>query len=75
MAYGRSFDYPTLTKRGFLFGLALLLVGGFGELIGTAFFAPIPAWEASLLFDLEVIGLLIGLLAPFAFGIVLPLTE
>lgn len=72
--YG-NLDYPTLAKYGFLAGLGMFLVGGLGELVGHAVFSGLAGWEATLLVDLEVVGILVGLLAPFVFGIVLPLTE
>ena len=72
--YG-NLDYPTLTKRGLAGGLALFLVGLLGETVGPALVGPMPAWEHALLFDLEAIGVLVMLVAPFAFGVVRPLTE
>jgi hypothetical protein len=35
----------------------------------------VPAWEETLLFDMEVLGVLISLFSPFVFGVLLPLTE
>jgi hypothetical protein len=72
--HGRT-DYAFYAKAGFLLGLAMLLVGGSGELIGTALYGTLPAWETTLFFDLEVLGILVGLFAPLTFGIVLPLVE
>lgn len=72
--YG-DLDYPTLTKRAFLLGVALFVIGGVGELGLTAAGISIPQWEQTLLFDLEVLGVVIALLSPFVFGILLPLTE
>ena len=72
--YG-NIDYPTVTKRAFLAGVALFLVGLVGELVGHAYFAPLPAWEETVLVSAEGLGVLIALLAPIVFGIVLPLTE
>lgn len=72
--YG-NMDYPRMTKRGFLLGLALLSIGAIGSAIGHGFFEPLPAWESTLLFDLEVIGLVIGFFSPLIFGIFMPLTE
>lgn len=72
--YG-DIDYPTMTKRGFAFGLGLLLVGILGEVLLPMVAGPLPQWERTLFFDLEVLGILIGLLTPFVFGVVLPLTE
>ena len=75
MATTRSLDYPTLTKRGFLLGLGLFVVGGLGEIVLHAAGITVPAWESTLLFDMEVLGVIIGLFAPLVFGIILPLTE
>lgn len=72
--YG-ELDYPRLAKTGFLLGLGLLLVGALGGAIAHAYFEPLPNWEGTLLFDVEVVGLLIGFFSPFVFGIFLPLTE
>ena len=72
--YG-NIDYPTVNKRAFLLGVGLFLVGLVGELVGHAYFAPLPAWEQTVLVSAEGLGVLIALLAPIIFGIVLPLTE
>mgnify|MGYP000704583601 CR=1 FL=1 len=75
MARPRNIDYPTWTKGGFLLGVGLFLLGGVGEVLAPAVFGTLPGWEQSLLLDLEIVGVLVGLLAPLLFGIVLPLTE
>jgi hypothetical protein len=72
--YG-DFDYPTWAKRGTLLGLLLFAVGAAGELVTHALGTPLPAWEATLLFDAEVLGVALFLLSPVVFGVVLPLTE
>ncbi len=72
--YG-DIDYPTVTKRAFLVGVTLFLVGGIGELVGHAYFGSLPGWEEALLFNAELLGVLIALFAPIIFGVVLPLTE
>lgn len=72
--YG-NIDYPTVTKRAFLLGVALFLVGAVGELVGHAVFGTLPGWEETLLLNAEILGVLVALLAPVVFGIVLPLTE
>lgn len=72
--YG-DLDYPKLAKTGFFLGLALLIIGAGGELIGHTYFAPLPGWENTLFFDLEVLGIIIGFFSPLLFGIFLPLTE
>lgn len=72
--YG-TVDYPTLTKRGFLLGLGLLLFGAGGELLGHAFFGDLPAWENTLFVYAEGVGILVGVISVLVFGIALPLTE
>jgi hypothetical protein len=75
MAQTRSLDYPKLTKQSFLLGITLLVVGAVGEFVGHTYFAPMPAWEATLFLDMEALGVVIALLSPFVFGIALPLIE
>jgi hypothetical protein len=58
-----------------LLGAALFAVGVLGEVVGSAFFGPLPAWEHTLFFDLEALGVVLLLVVPFVFGIALPLTE
>ncbi|WP_129114319.1 DUF7860 family protein [Halegenticoccus tardaugens] len=72
--YG-TLDYPFLTKAGFGLGVALFVVGALGQLVGHAVLHPMPGWEEALFFDLELLGIVLGLLSPFVFGIFLPLTE
>lgn len=72
--YG-DLDYPLLTKAGVLIGVSLFLVGAGGEWAIHTWLHQVPAWEETLLFDLEVIGLLVFAVSPFLFGIFLPLTE
>jgi hypothetical protein len=72
--YG-NLDYPTLAKRGTLLGLCLFALGAVGELGTHALGMSIPAWEATLLFDAEVLGVALFLFSPIVFGVVLPLTE
>jgi len=72
--YG-DLQYERLAKRGFLLSLALLAIGAGGELTAAAMHLSLPAWEQTLLFDMEVVGTLGLLLCPLVFGVVLPLTE
>jgi hypothetical protein len=72
--YG-DLDYPRLATLGFTFGLGLFVVGALGELGLHAAGVSVPAWEQTLLFDAEVVGVALALLSPFVFGVVLPLTE
>lgn len=72
--YGKL-DYAKLTKLGFALGIGLFLTGAVGETAGHAIYGTLPAWENTLFFDLEAIGVVVALLSPFVFGIALPLTE
>lgn len=72
--YG-TLDYPVLAKRGFLLGLALFAVGVVGELLVHTVLTGLPGWIGTVLFDMELLGVVIGLLAPLVFGVVMPLTE
>jgi len=71
----RSIDHASFAKRGFLVGLALFAGGALGEIIGAAYFGSLPGWEHAIFFDMEVLGVLLGLFAPLVFGIVMPLLE
>ena len=72
--YG-DLDYPKLAKRGFLLGVGMLFLGAAGEAFLPALVGPLPAWEHTLLLDVEILGLLVGFFSPLVFGIALPLTE
>lgn len=72
--YG-DLDYPKLTKRSFLLGLSLFVIGALGEMIITSTGVSVPGWEQALLVNMEALGVLIALLSPFIFGMLLPLTE
>ena len=71
----RDVDYPKVTRRSTALGLALFLFGGLGQGLIHTLGVQLPAWELTLLFDLEVLGVAIFLLSPIVFGILLPLTE
>jgi len=75
MAHGTSIDYPTWTKRSFLLGVSIALLGLLGHLIGQTYFGPLPGWEQMLFTDMEFVGILVAVFAPIIFGIVLPLIE
>jgi len=75
MARTDTLDYPTITKRGFLLGLALFAIGVAGEVLGQVVLGGLPGWEQTLLADLAALGILLCLLVPFVFGVLLPLTE
>jgi len=72
--YG-DLDYAVLTKRGTLLGLGLFALAAAGEIATHALGMQLPAWEAALLFDAEVVGVALFLLSPLVFGVLLPLTE
>mgnify|MGYP000533686504 CR=1 FL=1 len=75
MGHGTSLDYAKYTKRGFLFGLSLFLVGAIGDGIGSAVLGELPNWEQTTFFGFIVCGILVGFLSVFGFGILLPLTD
>jgi hypothetical protein len=75
MSTTQSMNYPVLARRGFMLGAALFLIGGLGHVVGPAIVGSLPGWEAGLLLDMEIAGILIGLFAPLIFGIALPLME
>lgn len=75
MSQTGSIDHAKRAKQGFLLGAGLFAVGGLGEILGHALYTELPAWEQTLLFNAEVVGVLLALLAPLIFGVVLPLTE
>ena len=75
MVRTNSIDYPTWTKRSFLFGVSLFLVGLIADVVGSTYFGPLPAWEHTLFVDMEFLGIFVALLAPIVFAIVLPLLE
>lgn len=75
MSHTSSMDYAKRAKQGFAVGAALFVVGVLGEAVGHAVPGSLAGWQQTLLFDAEVLGVLIGLLVPLVFGIVLPLVE
>jgi hypothetical protein len=72
--YG-DLDYERATKVGFALSVAMFAVGAGGELLASGLHWSLPAWEHTLLTDMELLGVLGILLVPFVFGIFLPLTE
>lgn len=75
MGHNARLDYEKYTKRGFLLGLALFLLGAAGSSVGTGLAAGLPNWELTMFFDLMVVGVAVGFVAVFVFGIFLPLTD
>jgi hypothetical protein len=72
--YG-DIDYAKYAKLGFALGFLLIAGGASGEIVGRALYGTLPAWESTLFFDMEVVGVFTVLLSPLIFGVVLPLTE
>ncbi|WP_277554633.1 hypothetical protein [Halobaculum limi] len=72
--YG-DLDYPKLTKTSVAGFLALFVltagINAWLAISGTA----VPAWEETLLVDVEILSVLGIFLSVFVFGIALPLTE
>ncbi|WP_436930269.1 DUF7860 family protein [Halosimplex halobium] len=75
MTHHASMDYATYAKAGFFLGVALFVLGGAGEIVGAAVLGGLPGWEQTLLFDMEVLGIALGLFSPLVFGVVAPLVE
>lgn len=75
MGHGLRLDYTAYAKRGFVLGIALLLLGVLGSAVGPSAVGELPGWERALFFDLMWLGILLGMFSVFGFGIVLPLTE
>ncbi len=69
----RRMSYGQMAKTGFLLGVGLFLIGAVGELAIQSQLVLVPAWEETLLFDFEVLGIVLFVLSPFVFGIALPL--
>lgn len=68
-------SYGQLAKGGFLLGLAMLIIGAGGEVAIHSHLVSLADWVDVLLFDVEVVGVLVFLLSPFVFGIFLPLVD
>jgi len=68
-------DYPTLTKRAVLVCVAVFLLALAVEGTAAATGTTLPAWERTLLVDLELFAVAGIFLSAFVFGVALPLTE
>jgi hypothetical protein len=72
---------PTHTKRmDYTKWLKITFTGSFAIFVLTtaslATIAPtLPAWEQTLLWELDILSLLVAFFSPFVFGVVLPLLE
>jgi hypothetical protein len=75
MSQHKNMNYGYWAKTGFLLGIGLIVFGVGGELIGHAFFEPMPAWENMLFTYAEGTGLVIGFFSPWIFGVALPLLK
>lgn len=69
------YDEASLAKYGFLAGVAMLVAGALGHAALPVLVGPLPGWENALLTDLEVLGILVGFVSVFGFGVFLPLTR
>lgn len=72
--YG-SIDYAAYAEGGFLLGAGLFLFGALGGTIVPALVGSPGPLVTQLFVDAEIVGILLGLLAPLVFGVALPLTE
>ncbi|AAG20322.1 MULTISPECIES: hypothetical protein [Halobacterium] len=72
MSNTANIDYPDLAKYGTAASAAMICVGAAGTVLGSGV---VSGWEASMLFDLEILGVLGIVVCPFLFGILLPLIE
>jgi hypothetical protein len=72
--YG-DIDYPTLTKRAVLACAAVFLLALAVEGVAAATGTTLPAWERTLLVDVELLAAVGVFLSAFVFGVALPLTE
>ena len=72
--YG-NVDYARWAKGGFLFGLAMFVVGTGGEYLLVQLHRDIPEVVHVVLIDLGLVGILFAVLLPIIFGVVMPLTE
>ncbi|RNJ27302.1 DUF7860 family protein [Halosegnis longus] len=75
MSHTGTTDYATVTKRATALGFTLFALGAGIELLTHAAGITLPAWEHTLLVDMEILGILIFAISPFLFGIALPLVE
>lgn len=68
-------DHATLAKWTVLIGVGLFAAGGVGELVLTATGTSGPTWLDALLFDAEVLGVVVAMFGVFVVGILLPLLD
>lgn len=71
----RSYGYEDATRYGVGLGVGMLLLGVAGHLLVPLVSGPLPAWEGTLFTDLEILGVVLGMVAFIGFGIVGPLVE
>lgn len=72
--YG-DLDNTRLTKVSFLLGVGMFVGAELGEFGLRTAGMSIPPWEHTLFLTMAGVGIVIGLLSPFVFGILLGLTE
>lgn len=68
-------EYSRYAKGGFLLGALLFGLGATGELVLSLGWGHAPTVVSTILFDMEIIGIALGLFAPLLFGFALPLIE
>lgn len=75
MKTGRGIDYGSWMRRGFMLGTVMFVLGALGTTVASFALHGLPEWEMTLFTDLIALGVIVGFLSVFGFGIVLPLTE
>lgn len=75
MAGTRNYDQATFAKYGLLLAVGLFVTGALGEIALPLVVGQLPAWEQALFTDFEAMGIVLGLVSVFGFGIVWPLVE
>lgn len=68
-------EYSRYAKGGFLLGALLFGLGAAGELVLSMGWGHAPTVVSTILFDMEIVGIALGLFAPLLFGFALPLIE
>lgn len=75
MSATADLDQQALAKYGLLAAVGLFAVGVLGHLVLPPLVGPLPGWERTMFTDFEVLGIVLGLVSVFGFGIVMPLLE
>lgn len=75
MAHAPSRDYRTWVKSGVGIAVALFVIGELGQVLAPHLQSTVPDWETTLFVAISVVGILVGVLSVFVFGIAMPLME